>query len=186
MNLEDHTVTRKGKPVELTAKEFEILKLFLQNPKRVYTKEQLFSLVWKDAYLGDENAVNVHMSRLWNKIEEDSRNPRYVVTVWGIGYKLGDVLLGIILYQQYTFHQGTQARLGELHHTLGKILDGDSREQVMVFTENPKLKELAAQINRLLERQRKIQADYSRSELASGTPWHCPGYPVQAGAADPG
>lgn len=77
------------------------------------------------------------------------------------------VLLGIILYQQYTFHQGTQARLGELHHTLGKILDGDSREQVMVFTENPKLKELAAQINRLLERQRKIQADYRRSELAS-------------------
>lgn len=75
--------------------------------------------------------------------------------------------MGIILYQQYTFHQGTQARLGELHHTLGKILDGDSREQVMVFTENPKLKELAAQINRLLERQRKIQADYRRSELAS-------------------
>ena len=92
MNLEDHTVTRKGKPVELTAKEFEILKLFLQNPKRVYTKEQLYSLVWKDAYLGDENAVNVHISRLRNKIEEDSRNPRYVVTVWGIGYKLGEGL----------------------------------------------------------------------------------------------
>lgn len=91
MNLADYTVTKKGSRVELTAKEFEILKLLLQNPKKVYTKEQLYSLVWNDAYLGDENAVNVHISRLRNKIEDDSRNPRYVVTVWGIGYKLGEM-----------------------------------------------------------------------------------------------
>ena len=91
MNLADYTVTKRGSRVELTAKEFEILKRLLQNPKKVYTKEQLYSLVWNDAYLGDENAVNVHISRLRNKIEDDSRNPRYVVTVWGIGYKLGEV-----------------------------------------------------------------------------------------------
>lgn len=90
MNLSDHTLMKSGKNVELTAKEFEILKLLMQNPKRVYTKEQLYSLVWNDAYFGDENAVNVHISRLRNKIEEDSRNPRYVLTVWGIGYKLGN------------------------------------------------------------------------------------------------
>ena len=89
MNLSNHTLTKSGEIVELTAKEFEILKLLMQNPKKVYTKEQLYSLVWNDAYLGDENAVNVHISRLRNKIEEDSRNPRYVLTVWGIGYKLG-------------------------------------------------------------------------------------------------
>lgn len=89
MNLSDYTLTKNGKSVELTAKEFEILKLLMQNPKKVYTKEQLYSLVWNDAYFGDENAVNVHISRLRNKIEEDSRNPRYVLTVWGIGYKLG-------------------------------------------------------------------------------------------------
>lgn len=89
MNLSDYTLTKRGEVVELTAKEFEILKLFMQNPKKVYTKEQLYSLVWNDAYLGDENAVNVHISRLRNKIEDDSRNPRYVLTVWGIGYKLG-------------------------------------------------------------------------------------------------
>ena len=89
MNLSDHTLTKSGETVELTAKEFEILKLLMQNPKKVYTKEQLYSLVWNDAYLGDENAVNVHISRLRNKIEDDSRNPRYVLTVWGIGYKLG-------------------------------------------------------------------------------------------------
>lgn len=91
MNLADYTVTKRGSRVELTAKEFEILKLLLQNPKKVYTKEQLYSLVWNDAYFGDENAVNVHISRLRNKIEDDSRNPRYVVTVWGIGYKLGEM-----------------------------------------------------------------------------------------------
>ena len=91
MNLSDYTVKKGEESIELTAKEFEILKLFLQNPKKVYTKEQLYSLVWNDAYCGDENAVNVHISRLRGKIEEDPRNPRYVLTVWGIGYKLGDV-----------------------------------------------------------------------------------------------
>lgn len=90
MNLSDHTLTRRGQIVDLTAKEYEILKLLLQNPKKIYTKEQIYSLVWNDAYFGDENAVNVHISRLRNKIEEDSRKPRYVITVWGIGYKLGE------------------------------------------------------------------------------------------------
>lgn len=90
MNPSDHTLTKKGKTVVLTAKEYEILKLLMQNPKKVYTKEQIYSLVWDDAYYGDENAVNVHISRLRNKIEDDSRNPRYVLTVWGIGYKLGE------------------------------------------------------------------------------------------------
>ena len=90
MNLSDHTLTKKGKAVDLTAKEYEILKLFLQNPKKIYTKEQIYSLVWNDVYYGDENAVNVHISRLRNKIEDDSRKPRYVITVWGIGYKLGE------------------------------------------------------------------------------------------------
>ncbi len=89
MNLSDYTVTKAGNKIDLTAKEFEILKLLMQNPRKVYTKEQIYSLVWKYVYYGDENAVNVHISRLRNKLEEDARNPRYVVTIWGIGYKLG-------------------------------------------------------------------------------------------------
>jgi DNA-binding response OmpR family regulator len=91
MNLEDYSITKNGDKVELTSKEFEILKLFLQNPKKVYTKEQIYSFVWKDAYFGDENAVNVHISRLRNKIEDNPREPQYIITVWGIGYKLGDM-----------------------------------------------------------------------------------------------
>lgn len=92
MNVSDYTVTKGGATIELTMKEFEILKLFLRHPKKVYTKAQIYSLIWNDAYLGDENAVNVHISRLRNKIEDNPRAPRYIVTVWGIGYKLGETL----------------------------------------------------------------------------------------------
>lgn len=92
MDVSDHTVTKAGAPLDLTAKEFDILKLLLQNPKKVYTKAQIYAQIWNDAYLGDENAVNVHISRLRNKIEDDPRAPRYILTVWGIGYKLGDQL----------------------------------------------------------------------------------------------
>ena len=90
MNLENHTVTKSGEIIELTAKEFDILRLLLENPQRVYTKAQIYSLIWNDAYVGDENAVNVHISRLRTKIEDDPRKPQVVITVWGIGYKLGE------------------------------------------------------------------------------------------------
>lgn len=91
MNTNDYSVLKNGIKIELTAKEFEILKLFMKNPKKVYTKEQIYALVWNDLYCGDENAVNVHISRLRNKIENNPRNPQYILTVWGIGYKLGDI-----------------------------------------------------------------------------------------------
>lgn len=90
LNTSDYSVMKNGQKIELTAKEFEILKLLMKNPKKVYTKEQMYSQIWNDAYLGDENAVNVHISRLRNKIEDNPRDPKYIVTVWGIGYKLGE------------------------------------------------------------------------------------------------
>ena len=91
MNLNNYSVTKNGNKIELTSKEFEILKLLLQNPKKVYTKEQIYSLVWNNTYYGDENAVNVHISRLRNKIEDNPRQPQYIITVWGIGYKSGEL-----------------------------------------------------------------------------------------------
>ena len=90
LDLNAYSVMKNGQKVELTAKEFEILKLLMKNPKKVYTKGQIYSQIWNDAYMGDENAVNVHISRLRNKIEDNPRDPKYVATVWGIGYKLGD------------------------------------------------------------------------------------------------
>lgn len=91
LDPEDYSVTKDGRKIELTAKEFAILRLLMENPRKVYTKEQIYAQVWKDAYLGDENAVNVQISRLRNKLEDTPRDPQIIVTVWGIGYKLGDV-----------------------------------------------------------------------------------------------
>ena len=88
MNTETFEVLVAGRPVTLTAKEFDILKLFMQNPRRVFTKAQLFNAIWKDEYLKDENTVMVHIRRLREKIESNPSDPRYIQTVWGIGYKL--------------------------------------------------------------------------------------------------
>lgn len=88
MNISTFEVKIGGKLVPLTAKEFEILKLFMGNPKKVFTKAQLFKSIWGGNYLNDENTVMVHIRRLREKIETDPSNPRYIHTVWGIGYKL--------------------------------------------------------------------------------------------------
>jgi len=82
-------IKKNGQLLDLRVKEYEIMRLLLKNPNRVYTKAQMYSIIWKDEYLGDENALNVHISRLRNKVEDDSRKPKYISTVWGIGYKLG-------------------------------------------------------------------------------------------------
>ncbi|MDF9841787.1 MULTISPECIES: response regulator transcription factor [unclassified Paenibacillus] len=92
VNLDTFSAEKHGEEVKLTAKEFQILRLFAANPGRVYTKAQIYSLVWEDDYYGDENVINVHMRRLREKIEDDPSHPEYIKTLWGIGYKLGDVL----------------------------------------------------------------------------------------------
>ncbi len=76
-------------------------------------------------------------------------------------------LFGIILYQQWAFRTGTQRKLREIHKKLEEIIAADSSESVMVFTDNQELKELAAQINSILEHHRRAKADYRRSEMAS-------------------
>jgi Response regulators consisting of a CheY-like receiver domain and a winged-helix DNA-binding domain len=88
MDLEKFLVIKNGKQIQLTSKEFEILKLFINNPNRVFTKAQIYSYVWKEEYYGDENVINVHMRRVREKIEDDPSNPKYIKTLWGIGYKL--------------------------------------------------------------------------------------------------
>lgn len=90
MDLHNLSVRKKGTEVRLTAKEFHILKLFVTRPKKVFTKEEIYRSVWNDLYYGDENVINVHMRRLREKIEDDPSSPRYIKTLWGIGYKLGE------------------------------------------------------------------------------------------------
>ncbi len=87
---ENFTVTKNGQEIRLTAKEFQLLKLFASHPKRVFTKAQIYQSIWEDNYYGDENVINVHMRRLREKIEDDPSHPQYIRTLWGIGYKLGE------------------------------------------------------------------------------------------------
>lgn len=90
LDLENVRLDKKGKEIKLTLKEWEILKLFFMNQKKVFTKEQLYQSVWQDDYYGDENIINVHMRRLRKKIEDNPSKPRYIETLWGIGYRLGE------------------------------------------------------------------------------------------------
>ncbi|WP_251555456.1 response regulator transcription factor [Neobacillus muris] len=90
LDLDNFSLHKRGEEVKLTAKEFQILKLFISHPNRVYTKAQIYSLVWEEDYYGDENVINVHMRRLREKIEDDPSSPTYIKTLWGIGYKLGE------------------------------------------------------------------------------------------------
>ncbi|WP_066504088.1 response regulator transcription factor [Abyssisolibacter fermentans] len=91
VDIDNFSVNKHGKKVELTFKEFEILKLFIKNPNRVFTKALIYNTIWQDNYYGDDNIINVHMRRLREKIEDNPSKPKYIKTLWGIGYKLGEV-----------------------------------------------------------------------------------------------
>ncbi|WP_078578687.1 response regulator transcription factor [Salipaludibacillus agaradhaerens] len=90
IDLENYLVTKENKEIKLTSKEFQILKMFMCSPNRVFTKAQIYQSVWHEDYYGDENVINVHMRRLREKIEDDPSHPKYIKTIWGIGYKLGE------------------------------------------------------------------------------------------------
>ncbi|SHJ15865.1 DNA-binding response regulator, OmpR family, contains REC and winged-helix (wHTH) domain [Clostridium cavendishii DSM 21758] len=74
--------------IPLTAREFEILKLFLTNPNKVFSKSNIFESVWKEEFLDADNTVNVHISRLRAKLSSVNNNEDYIETVWAMGYKL--------------------------------------------------------------------------------------------------
>ncbi|MBE6024744.1 MAG: response regulator transcription factor [Cellulosilyticum sp.] len=76
------------KQVDLTAREYKILKELITHPKRVYTRAQLFETVWEDAYIGDDNTINVHISNIRSKLNKLNPTEEYIETVWGIGFKM--------------------------------------------------------------------------------------------------
>ncbi len=86
------TVTESGRAIELTAKEFDLRLHFARHPGRVFTREQLLDAVWGGAHAGYAHTVNSHINRLRAKLEADPANPRYLRTVWGVGYKFADDL----------------------------------------------------------------------------------------------
>ncbi len=87
---EKRKVTVQGKQVHLTAREFELLLEFARHPGRVYTRAQLLDKVWGYSYQGYEHTVNSHINRLREKIEGNPAKPRYILTVWGVGYRFAE------------------------------------------------------------------------------------------------
>lgn len=87
MDVDRHVVTVDGEPVQLPLKEFELLELLLRNAGRVLTRGQLIDRIWGADYVGDTKTLDVHVKRLRSKIEPVPSNPRYIVTVRGLGYK---------------------------------------------------------------------------------------------------
>ena len=79
----------RGEPATLTAREFDLLHYLASSPNRVYTRDQLMELVWGYTFSADTSTVTVHVRRLREKVEPDPARPRYLQTVWGVGYKFG-------------------------------------------------------------------------------------------------
>ena len=87
LNEETHRVYVDGREVELTNKEYELLLFFMLNVDVVFSREQLYERIWGWDAMGDSATVAVHINRLRKKIEQDPANPRYIVAVWGAGYR---------------------------------------------------------------------------------------------------
>ena len=87
---EQRVALKDGKVVEFTAKEYDLIELFVKNPRRVYSRENLMDLVWGYTYAGDYRTVDVHIRRLREKLEDDPAAPQHILTKWGIGYYFKD------------------------------------------------------------------------------------------------
>ena len=89
INQVTHTVKAVGTALELTRTEFEILNLLASHPGQAFSKEQIYDLIWREPYFGNENVLNTHMNRLRSKLKAASNNDTaYIKTLWGIGYKM--------------------------------------------------------------------------------------------------
>ena len=90
VNIVNRSVTLGGKEVRLTAKEFDLLQLFITNRGKVFSRETMLETVWKYDYMGDARTVDVHIRRLREKIERNPAQPEFIFTKWGVGYYYTD------------------------------------------------------------------------------------------------
>ena len=89
LNTRNRTLEKNGKPVKLTQVEYSIMRMFMENPGKTLSREEILDLVWGRDYFGELKIVDVNIRRLRLKIEDDTSNPTYITTVWGLGYKWG-------------------------------------------------------------------------------------------------
>lgn len=87
LNKENFSLNKNGNKIPLTATEYKILEILMTNPNRVFTKKYIFENVWNEPYFYEDNAIMVHISKLRDKIEDESKNPKYLKTIRGLGYR---------------------------------------------------------------------------------------------------
>ena len=88
LNTQDISLSKNGESIDITPAEYKIMRLFMQSPGTVFTKSQIYNKVFGEFFESDENTLMVHISNLRSKIEDDSRNPGYIKTIRGLGYKI--------------------------------------------------------------------------------------------------
>lgn len=91
LNQSIQAVFYKDTPIPVTKKEFKILELLIRHPKKIYSKKELYQLIWNNDYMEDENTINVHISNLRKKFQKFDKDFEYIETVWGIGIRLKGV-----------------------------------------------------------------------------------------------
>ncbi len=94
LSREDHTASVNGEEVSLTTREFAILALLMEHPKRAFSRAQIYESVWGEEFMGDDNTVNVHVSNLRAKLSKAAPGREYIKTVWGIGFKMAEIEKG--------------------------------------------------------------------------------------------
>lgn len=87
LNMDGHTFTKNGKPIDLTQVEFQLMELFMRNAETAMERKQILMRIWGESYTGDDKIVDVNIRRLRMKIEDEPSSPAHLQTVWGFGYK---------------------------------------------------------------------------------------------------
>ncbi len=87
LDIRSHTFTKNGEDIELTQIEFQIVEFFFNNPNVAFKRSDILKGVWGDSFFGDDKIVDVNIHRIRNKIEDDPTHPKFLATVWGVGYK---------------------------------------------------------------------------------------------------
>ena len=87
IDLYSQKITKNGQEIDLTPKEYLIMKTFIENPNKAFSRDELLNSVWGYNYFGDPKIIDVNIRRLRSKIEDDASSPSYIQTVWGIGYR---------------------------------------------------------------------------------------------------
>ena len=89
LNITEHSISVLGHPISFTRQKFKILELLITNPKRVFSKKEIYDYAWDDLYIGEDRTINVHVSNIRQKIKAYS-DKEYIETVWGVGFFLTD------------------------------------------------------------------------------------------------